>query len=44
MTEGDMKGVEVEREAYIDHAGPVGHGKESGFYSKYNRKQRSDKQ
>ena len=38
VTEG-----EFEREVHIDHVGPVGRVRESGFCSRYIRKQRSDR-
>ena len=33
VVKGEVEGAEVEREACVDYAGLVGHGKESEFYS-----------
>lgn len=39
MTEEDVEVAQVQKEVCIGRAGPVGHGEESGAYSRYNRKQ-----
>lgn len=43
VTEEEVTVVGVQKEVRIGRAGPVGHGEESGVYSRYNRKPRSDR-